>query len=109
MRIVTGSAPFPDGFMLENKRATLRGMATGTGIVLGQQRCAPASDSRTLMRVMAIAATHLAVQHGVAVSQLELPFFVQVTLEAGVRGPFRIENRMLGAAALIVDAPCAVT
>ena len=109
MRIVTGGAPFPDGFMLENKRPALRGVATVAGIVLGQQRRAAAPNGRTFMRVMTIAATHLALQHGMAVSQLELPFFVQVTLEAGVWGPFGIQNRMMGAAALIVDAPWAVT
>jgi len=109
MRIVTGSAPFPVGFMLENKRPTLSGVATAAGIVLGQQRRAAAADRRTFMRVMTIAATHLAIQHGMAVSQLELPFFVQVTLETDVRRPFGIQNCMMGAAALIVDAPSAVT
>jgi hypothetical protein len=109
MRIVTGRATFPHGLMFENKRPTLRSVAIAAGVVLGQQRGAATPNRRTFMRIMTIAATHLPIDHGMAVCQLKLSSFVQVTLEADVRGSFGIDDCVMGAAALIVDAAGAVT
>lgn len=104
VRIVTNRAAFAHRFMFKDKRPALSGMALTAGVMLGKQRGATALNSRTLMGVMAIAATHLAAQHRMAVGQLELPSLVQMTLKASLRRSFGVQNRMMRATSLVVDA-----
>src|SRR5829696_7505134 len=80
VRIMAGGAAFAHRFVLENKRAALSGVAIAAGVVLGEQGSSPAADSRSLVGVVTIAATDLSIQHRMAVGQLKLPLFVEVTL-----------------------------
>ena len=83
--IVTRRAALPDSFVLENKRPALCRMALAARVPLGEQGGSAAPNCRAFVRIMAIAAAHFPVQHRMAMRQLELPLFVQVTLEAGFR------------------------
>ncbi len=106
--IMAGGAAFAHRFMLENKRSALGSMASAAGVVLGQQGSSPAADSRSLVGVVTIAATDLSIQHRMAVGQLKLPLFVQVTLEAGFGCAFGIDNGMVRTTALAMNAAWAV-
>lgn len=108
VRVVTRGAAFAHRFVLENKRPALRSMAFAACVVLGQQCCSAAPHCRALVRVMAIAAGHLATQHWMTVGELELPFLVQMTLEAGIGRSVGIQDGVARAAGLIVNASCAV-
>ncbi len=50
MSLVTGRAAFTNGFVLENVRAALRGVASDTEIVLREQRSATGNHDRALVR-----------------------------------------------------------
>ena len=82
VRVVTGDAAFANRFMLENEWPALRGVALHASFLLGHYRCAAAFNYRLFVRIMAIAARHLAIFHRVMVRRVELRFFIQVTLEA---------------------------
>ena len=108
VRIVTSGAAFAHRFMLEHKRTALRCVALTAGVVLGEQRRSAASHRWTFMRIVATAATHLPVQHRVAVGQLELSALVQVALEADFGRLPGIDDRVMRPAGLIVNAARAV-
>ena len=109
VRVMTGRAAFAHRFMFEHKWPALRGVALAAGVMLGQQSRPAATDGRTFVGIVTIAAAHFPIQHRVAVGQLKLAFLVQVTLKTDVGRPFGIENGVMGAAALIVNAAGAVT
>ena len=86
---------FAHCFVLENKRAALRGMTLETSFVSAQESKAAAFerllnigaatlDRNTLVRIMAIGATHFAFQHRMVMRQLKLRPHFQVTLETGL-------------------------
>ena len=108
VRIVTRGASLAHSLVFEDKRPALGGVALAASFVLREQRCAAAADGRTLVGIVTIAATHLAIQHRMAVGQSKLALFVQMTLEASLGRPFGIENRVVGTTTLIVNAAWAV-
>jgi len=85
VRVMTSGASFPHRFMLEDKRSALSGMALAASIVLSQQRCSSAANSRTLVRIVAVGAAHPPIKNRVAVRQLKLPFLVEMTLKTHLR------------------------
>src|SRR5687768_12752946 len=56
VRIVAGGADFADGFVFENERAALRGVAFHAGVALAGDGGAAAFDGLAFVRVVAIAA-----------------------------------------------------
>jgi hypothetical protein len=108
MRVVADGAAFAYGFVFENKRPTLRSMAFAACVVLGQQRSAAALHGWPFVWIVAIAATHFAAHHRMTVSQFELPFLVQMALEAGFWRSARVQDGIVRSATLIVNAPRAV-
>ena|SRR5450631_2294441 len=113
MRRMTAHTTFTQCFVLEHKWATLRGVTLETGFVLGQQAC-PASlerlwkvrttafDRVSLVRIMAISATNLALQDRMVMGQLEGRAHLRMALKTGGGRFFRINNRVRAAAALDV-------
>lgn len=67
-------------------------VALDAGFILAVKLGASTFDRRALVRVMAIATAHLAIQHWVSVGQAELSLLVQVALEAGFRSLFWIDD-----------------
>src|ERR1700728_4811120 len=61
VRIVADGAAFADGFMFEDKRAALLRMALEAGFIRARRRSRATLDHPALVRIVAIAATHLAV------------------------------------------------
>jgi hypothetical protein len=108
MRIVAGGATFANGFMLEDKRAALRGMTFEAGLVSGSQGGRAALDHPAFMRVVAITATHLAVFQWMVIGEAEAAAFIQMTLETCLGVAARIDDGMGLATRLIVDAGRAV-
>jgi len=107
---MAADATLAHGFVLENKRPALRGMALQTGIVVGKELgaaalhalgniCAAALDGVALVRVMAIRATDLAFEHGVMVREKKRGADFGVTLETGRRRLARIDDENIAAAA----------
>lgn len=94
--------------MSKDEGTDLSLVALITGFIFAVEFGAAALVSRTLVRVMAIAAGHLAGKHGVTVGQHELGFFVEVALEAGFRGFFGIGDGASAAAGFFVFAARAV-
>ena len=82
VRLVTGRAPLTNRLMLKNKRTALRNMAPSAGVLLRGKRSAAANDHITLVRVVAVTATDLALDHRVMVGQPEASFHLEMTLEA---------------------------
>jgi len=96
VRRVTSDTTFAHGVMLKYEWASLRSVTLETGFVARQEGesaalhfllkiCIAPFDRITLVRVVAIGATHLAFQHRVMMRQLEAGSHFQVTLEAGLR------------------------
>ena len=84
VRVVAGGAAFlADRAVLIGVRTRLLGVAAEAGFGRGRQGGAAAADGVVLVRVMAVAAAHLAGEHRVAVRQAELAALVEVALEAG--------------------------
>lgn len=81
MSRVAGRAAFPHGFMLEDKRTALGGMATEAAFVFGEQRGAAAGVNRAFMRRMAIGAAHAAFGHGMMAGEAELAAHISMALE----------------------------
>ena len=82
VRGVTGRAPFAQGFVLEDVRSALFGMAAEAEFVLGQQRGAPGPENGTLMRRMAGGTAQPPLGHWVMGGQTELPAHIGMALEA---------------------------
>lgn len=109
VRIVAHSAALAYRFMLENEWPPLSGMALSAGVALRQQSGSTALYSGAFVRIVAVGAAYLTTQHRMAVCQLELPFLVQVTLKAGFRRALGIQDAVMRATGLIVNATGAVT
>jgi hypothetical protein len=102
--------------VLINKRPALLCVTFETGFVSGQECkaagselllniCRGALGCDPLVRLMAIAAAHLALQHRMMMRQLKRCANVQVTLETGVRRLSRIDDRASSAAGFDVQTP----
>ena len=93
---VAADAAFAQGFVFENKRPLLLGVALETGLVHAEQSeaatldrlrkiGAAAFDGAAFVRVMAISATDLAFEDRMMMRQLEFGAHFEVTLETGLR------------------------
>ena len=93
VRLVAGDATLPDGLVFKRKRPALRRMAATAGVEFRQQRRAATLDCRTPVWVMAILTGHLARKNWMRVRQAELAALVEVTLEAHLGRPARVDDR----------------
>ena len=109
VRFVADEAAFARCFVLVNERPALLRVATVTGLIVTHEGRAACDNRMALVRVMAIAAGHFVVQHGMRVGQVELASLVEVAIEADFGGTIRIDDGMARAAGLVVDAAGAVT
>ena len=105
--------------VLINKRAALLCVTLEAGFVSAQKSkaagsefllniCRGALGGDPFVRFMAIAATHLALEHRMMMRQLKRCANVQVTLETGVRRLSRINDRASAATSLDVQTPWSV-
>jgi hypothetical protein len=108
-------APLTHRFVLINEWAALLCVTFETGFVSGQESKAASSKlllnvswralgRDSFMRLMAIAAAHLAFKHRMMMRQLKRCPNVQVTLETSVRRFSRVNDRALSATSLNVQA-----
>ena len=109
VRLVADEAAFARGFVLVNERPALLRVATVAGLVVAHERRAACDDRVALVRVVAITAGHLVVQHGMRVRQVELTSFVEMAIEADLGRPVWIDDGVASAAGLVVDAARAMT
>jgi len=104
VRRVTDCAALPQCLMWVNKRAPLLCVTFETGFVAAQKSeaagferllniCAAAFNRDSLVRIVTIAAAHLAFEHRMVVRQLKCGANFQVTLETSFRRFTRIDNR----------------
>jgi hypothetical protein len=113
---MANSAPLPDCFMLVHEWTALlcvtlkaafvsteKSKSAGFECLLNVCRSALRGDS--FVRLMTIAAAHLAFRHGMMMRQLECRAYFQVTLETGFRRLPWIDNRASAAAGLDMQAP----
>jgi hypothetical protein len=82
---VARRAAFAYGFVLKYKRPALCRVATRARVRLGRMRERAAMGRVALVRIMAVAATHLPFQHGMVIGKVELPAFIEVALKTGFR------------------------
>ena len=104
VRIVARGASFARRLVFKHERTKLRRVALGAGFILGHEFGAASHDHGTLVRIMAVAATYLAFDDGMMRRQVELGFFVQMTLETHFRRFARIDDRVGRAAGGNVQA-----
>jgi hypothetical protein len=104
MRLMASGAAFAHSLVLKDKGSVLRGVAFGAGVMLGSQRRAASFDGRSLVRIMAISARHLACEHRMAVGKIESRSHFQMTLKAGLRRLIWIDDRVARAAGFVVEA-----
>src|SRR5215211_769222 len=113
---MTDSASLAHRLVLINKRAALLGVTLEAGFVSAQKSKA-AGFERLLnirrrpfgrdpfVRLMTIAATHLALEHRMVMRQCERCAHFQVTLETSVRRLARINDRARSTASFDVQTP----
>lgn len=94
MGLMTSRATLAARLMLENERSALGNVAFPAGLLLGMET-GGGGQGTTLVRIVTITATHLAFLNRMMMGQGKLPTLVQVTLETGVRGTTRVDNRVL--------------
>ena len=82
VRIMAGGATFARGLMLEDEWAALRDMTLGASVGLAGEIETTSFNRVALVRVMTVAAAHLAIFNRMVVWQLETSFHLQVTGEA---------------------------
>ena len=93
VRIVAGDAAFAGGFVLEDVGAGLGSVTFDATAVDAVKLRSAFGDRSTLVRVVTVTATHLAVHHGMAEGEIEFAALIQVTLEAGLRRVAGIDDR----------------
>ena len=112
-------ASLPHRLVLIDKRAALLRVTLEAGFVSTQKSkaagsefllniCRGALGGDPFVRFMAIAATHLALEHGMMMRQLECRTDFQMTLKTGVRRLSRINDRASAATSLDVQTPWSV-
>jgi hypothetical protein len=107
---VAGHASLSHRFVLEYKRPPLRCVALEANFVLAHHvGGAAAFEYRSLVRIVAVSAVHLAFQHSMVVWQAEFCANFQVALKAGLGIFAGINDRVRPAAGLHMQAARAVT
>jgi hypothetical protein len=104
VRVVAGHAAFTNCLVFKYKGAALRDMALGAGFVLRRHREWRSDCRRTLVRIVAVAATHLPMRYRVGMRKIEAALHLQMTIETHFRRPLGIDNGVSRAAALGVQA-----
>jgi len=105
VRGMAGRAAFAQCLMLENKRSPLFRVALEAGFVAAHHVGGAAPlEYRSLVRVVAVRATHLAFHHRVMMRQVEFGPNFQVALKTGFRIFARIDDGIRRAAGLYVQA-----
>jgi hypothetical protein len=99
MRVMTHDAAFPERFMLEHERPRLLSMALCAVLVLPSHGKATRTfqDVRSV-RIVALHATHAALEDRMMLWQVHLRFDVEVALEAGFRSVPGIDNELTSTA-----------
>ncbi len=106
---MTTGATFVQGVMCENERSSLRAVALETGLVIARQGGATAFDGLSFVRIMTVGAGDLAFFQRMVIRKAELATLLQMALEAGFRIFLGINDCVMRAAGLIVNAAGAVT
>ncbi len=109
VRVMTGRATLAHRIMREHKGTALLGVTLETSLVFPGELGSTTLDGPTLVRIVAVTAAHLAGKHRMTIGQHELGLFIEVALEAGIRGFFRVDDGTCAAASLDVFAARAVT
>lgn len=107
--LVAGATALTNRLVFENERTHLRRVALPTGITLRGQLRAAAPDGRALVGIVAITATHLALQDRMVVRQGKLAPLVEVAFEARLRIAARVQDVVTSPASLRVQAARAMT
>lgn len=106
--LVAGGASLADGLVFEGERAALGGVATAAGVVFRGQFRAAAGDGLTLVRIVAITATDLALLDWVVRGEAESALHFKMALEATLRGFAWVDDGSAGAAGFGVETAGAV-
>ena len=94
VNIVTGNAPFPEGFVLENVGFGLLAVTLGAlRIDTAHKRPLRRIDVGP-MRIVTGGAAHPAFQHRMVILQTEFGFLFQMALEAGFRVFLRVDDEL---------------
>ncbi len=94
MRLVTGGAAFPHGFMFENKIPGLLAVALGAGLIgAGKGQPSRRLHDVVTVRVVALHAVHVPLYHRVARRQAKLRVHPHMALETGLRRLAGIHNQ----------------
>ena len=109
VRDMARDAAFSQRFVLEDIRPALLRMAPEAGLVQPRELRAAFGPRAALVRVVTVAAAHLAGEYGMTVRQGELATQVGMALETGIRRFARIDDRAGTAARLYVKAARPVT
>ncbi len=102
VRIVTGRAVVPQGFMLEDIRPSLRFVTAQTGVVRRGEIGAAPNHRVAFVRIVTIRTSDLA--HRMRMRQCELTALIRVTLETRARVFRGVNNIVRAAASLGVNA-----
>lgn len=105
MRIVASGATFAHCLVLEHEGSALRNVALGAGVRIARHGEWTARRGLPLVRIVAIAAAHLAIADRMRVRQLKPPFHFKVAGEAHLRITIRVDDGVPRAARLRVQAP----
>jgi len=109
VRVVAYGATFAHRLMLEHERTELLHVALGADFIFPHEFRPAALDNRTLVRVVAVPATYLALEDGMVRRQTELSLLVQMALETRLRRFAWIDDGSGSAASCNVQAAGSVT
>jgi hypothetical protein len=98
VRIVTDGAAFAHRFVFKHERPALGGVALAASVPFERQRSSTV-DGITFMGVVAIAATDPAFDNRMMRRQVKLASLIQMTLEARLRIPARVDDGVASASA----------
>lgn len=105
VRVMAGSATFPQRLMLKDKGAALECVALKADLVLAHEvGCASSLGDGALVRVVAVNAAHTPLHHRVAVGEFKLGANVEMALETGFRVLAGIDNEFGAAARVGMEA-----
>jgi hypothetical protein len=109
MRLMARGASLANGLVLEDKRASLGRVAPAAGIKLRRQAGPPRDHRVALVRIVAIRAAHLAFEDGMMAGKSEPGSHFEMAAEASFGGFIWINDGVMGAAGLVMQAARAMT
>ncbi len=104
MNLMAGGASFARGLMLEDKRASLSGMALRASFILRSQGSSAPLHGRSFVRIVAVGTTHFSFQNRMMRREIELASFINMALEACLGRFTRIDDRVMSSTRFMVNA-----